>query len=172
MANSRTPSPMPRRGLAALIVGCCLTIVLAGCSEQPPVSAPAPTNAVSATASPATSYNRDANAALEALASNSSSVADVMAKADLASASWRTTLSTRLDALVQVDAQARTLKPGASDAEVHQRLLEITADFSRAAQLIRTGIDPVNVENLDQAAQILNAGVAKVAALRATLPLQ
>lgn len=166
------PSPMPRPGLAVLIVGCCLTIALAGCSQSPPASAPTPTNAVSATASTATSYNRDANAVLEALASNSTSVADVMAKSDPASASWRTTLSTQLDALVNVDAQARALKPGASDAEVHQRLLEITADFSRAAQLIRTGIEPVNVENLDQAAQILNGGVTKVAALRATLPLQ
>lgn len=161
-----------RRGIAALLVSCSLAVVLVGCGQQQPIAAPSSTNAGAATAAATTSYTSGANAVLEALASNSNSVAEVMAKADPASASWRATLGTRLDALVQVDAQARALKPGPSDADIHQRLLEITADFSRAAQLIRTGIDPVNVDNLDQAAQILDSGVTKVAALRAMMPTQ
>lgn len=164
--------PTTRCSVAGLLASGILAIALVGCSNQKPTVALAPTNTANATAATSANYNRDANAALEALASTSSSVAEVMVKADPSSASWRATLGTRLDALAQVDAQARALKPGPSDADVHQRLLEIMGDFSRAAQLIRTGIDPVNVDNLDQAAQILNAGVTKVAALRATLPPQ
>ena len=159
------------RSIVGLFVTGSVAVVLVGCSQKPPVT-PESTNTATAAAASATNYNRDANAVLEALASNSSGVADVMAKADPASASWRTTLGARLDALVQVDSQARALKSDPANADVHQRLLEITADFSRAAQLIRTGTEPVNVDNLDQAAQILNVGVTKVAALRATLPPQ
>jgi len=164
-------SAMPRLGFAALIMSCSL-IALAGCSERKPASVPAPTSAASASSPSVTSYNGDANAVMEALASNASRVAEVMTKADPASASWRTTLGARLEALIQVDAQARALQPAVSDAPIHARLIEITADFSRAAQLIRAGMEPLNVEELDQAAQILNSGVTKVAALRATLPQQ
>lgn len=164
-------NPMLRRGFGILIVSCSL-IAFTGCGRQQPAAVPAPTNTAGASVTPATSYAREANAVLEALASNSSSVGDVMAKADPVSVSWRATLNTRLEGLAQVDAQARALKPGAADSELHQRLLELIADFSRAAQLIRTGIEPVGVENLDQAAQLLNNGVTKVAALRATVPPQ
>ena len=85
---------------------------------------------------------------------------------------WRSTLGTKLDALAQVDTQARGLKPEAADAALQTKLLEITGDFARAAQLIRGAVDPINVDALDQAAQILGTGVTKVAALRAELPPQ
>lgn len=152
------------RGMAAMLIAG--SVVLVGCgggAKAPAASTPAATTAAS-------TYAREANATLTALAAGASGVADVLAKPDPAAATWRTTLNGKLDALAQVDAQARALRPGTTDAEVHQRLLEITADFNRVAQLLRSSVDPVNADGLAEAAQLLGAGVARVAVLRAALP--
>ena len=151
------------RAATAAILGPAL--LLGGCGSDEP--APAPTS----TAAPAASgYQRDANATLAALATSAAAVAEVLAKPEPASGAWRSTLNGKLDVLAQVDGQAKALRPTAADAELHQRLLEITGDFNRAAQLLRTSIEPVNTDALAEAAQLLSASVTKVAILRAALP--
>ena len=157
---------MTRRFLLPLLLLGLLAAT--ACSSTKPAAPAASTSAPAA----ASTYRRDADRVLEALATNSNAVADVMAKSDPANAQWRSTLGTKLDALAQVDTQARGLKPEAADAALQTKLLEITGDFARAAQLIRGAVDPINVDALDQAAQILGTGVTKVAALRAELPPQ
>ena len=150
------------RGLAALfLLG---ALALAACGDTKPVATSATAIAVART------YPREANAALAALASSATGVAEVLARPGPSSAAWRSSLNGRLDALAQIDAQARALRPGAEDAEVHQRLLELTADFNRVAQLLRSSVEPVNPDGLTEAAQLLSAGVTRVAALRLALP--
>jgi hypothetical protein len=153
--------------LASAVATLVASVALVGCGNDARPTAVATTPVASTAA--ATDYRRDANGVIEALAVGADGVAEVMAKPDPASAAWRNSLGTRLDALVQLDARARSLTPAAADAEVHQQLVEVTADFSRAAQLIRGGLEPLNVEGLDQAGQLLGNGVVKVAALRIRL---
>ncbi len=151
------------RGASVLLASGALVLIGCGDGAKPAAS--------SATATPAVrAYPREANVALSALASGAGGVAEVLAKPDPSSGAWRSSLNGKLDALAQVDAQARSLRPGAEDAEVHQRLLEITADFSRVAQLLRSSVEPVNPDGLTEAAQLLSAGVARVTALRLALP--
>jgi len=169
--------------LACAMVGGAIALLLAvalvGCSESAPKIAapPAGTAATAATATTSAAdtatatYDRDANATLEALATAAASVADTMAKADPQSASWRASLDTNVKALNEVKARAERLKPPAARAEVHAQLVEVAGDFARAAQLISGAIEPVDVDALQEASQILTAAVTKTAALRAALPV-
>jgi hypothetical protein len=157
------------RAAGALLLVAGITAACGGNGDKVAVTS-TPATAAAAATTAASGYTAEANAVLGALATSASEVAGVMGKPDPSSAAWRASLNTGLDALTKVDAQARALKPGPGDAATQQALLDITADFARAAQLLRTSIDPVNVDGLDQAAQILTASVTEVASFRASLP--
>jgi len=149
---------------AALLVAAGLLFAACGGS-----SGGVTATATAGVADPATAYRRDANAALDALATASLGVSDVMAKADPQSATWRTSLAAALDAVSNVHTQVRALTAPAAYAEAQQALLDVTADFDQAAQLIRGAVEPPNADALEQASALLQAGVTKVATVRAML---
>ena len=160
-----------RGATAALLVAAGLLFAACGGSGggATPTAAAGAAGAATASADAGTGYRRDANAALAALATAALSVEGVMAKADPQSAAWRASLAAALDAVSKVHTQVQALNAPAAYAQAQQALLDVTADFDQAAQLIRGAVEPPNADALDQAGALLQAGVTKVATVRAML---
>lgn len=154
----------------ALAVASASLVILAGCTggtAGTSTSVPAPASpSPSVAASP---YGRDAIAVLESLAAASTGVAESMANAEPASDAWRSTVRSRLKALADVEARAGALRPSPAEENVHQQLLVLSGEMRRVSDLIAAGLDPVDPDRLQQAAQILSGSVARTAALRLQL---
>jgi hypothetical protein len=158
---------------AAVLVSVALLLGACGGADELPAPTPTPTGAATSEPAPtATAEERYRGAAMQILAGIadlSLDAAEVLERADVESAAWRSEGREALEQLRTHHEAAERISPPAGLDEMHDALLVATGQVARAADLLADGLDMQDADLLGQAAEEIRRAVVALEEVRVAL---